>query len=172
MSRTLTRSLSKATGPAHSNKRIDDALQSIRSLLAEKHLAWHDTGRHPDCQFTSFIHSTQKIEPDLKQILDTRRKCRDWLFRNPPESVVSPSEWRDSVKSFGISDNRKQGDENSLRGLAGAYGIPINVIIVGASSHHTKTYNPENKPLDNEIWLIYLDLPNMRHYMSTLKNDE
>ena len=151
MSQALTRSRSKATGPAHQNKLIDDALQSIRPLLAGKHLEWHDKGRHPDCQFTSFIHATQKIVPELKQILDTRRKCRDWLFRNPPASVVSLSDWRDNVKSFGISDKRKQGDEHSLRGLAGAYGTRINVIIVETSSHRIQTYNPENKPHESEI---------------------
>lgn len=70
---------------------------------------------------------------------------------------------------FGTVDRRK-GDEHSLRGLAGSFVIHINVIIVSTTSSHIQHYKPPGTtPHTGEIWMIYLDLDNYRHYLSTTK---
>ena len=55
-----TRSRTQATLPSHPNDEIAHALLSIQPVLAQYELDWHDIGRHPDCQFTSFIHQRRK----------------------------------------------------------------------------------------------------------------
>ena len=55
-------------------------------------------------------------------------------------------------------------------GLPGAFTTRINVIIVTTSGHHIDHYNlPENIPHSEDVWLIYLDLEDTRHYLSTTK---
>ncbi len=73
--------------------------------------------------------------------------------------------------SFGFGDTkiRKQGNEHSLRGLAGVFSTRINVFVVTTSGHHIQQYNPpENIHHLQELWLIYMDLENTCHYLSTI----
>ena len=70
---------------------------------------------------------------------------------------------------YGVTNIRKQGNEHSLCGLTGAFSTRINVIVVTTSGHHIQQYNPpENIHHLQELWMIYMDLENMRHYLSTI----
>jgi hypothetical protein len=72
---------------------------------------------------------------------------------------------------FGYGDTkfRKQGNEHSLCGLSGAFSTRINVIVVTTSGHHIQQYNPPvNIQYPQELWLIYMDLENTCHYLSTI----
>ena len=159
-----TRSKIQGGPPLHQNVEIAHALHSIQHILDQHQLVWHDQGRHPDCQFTSFIHATKKTV----EILTVRRACRNWLLANPPPLVESVTAWCDRIKAFGLgTEKRKQGDEHSLRGLAGAFATSINVIIVTTLGYRTVQYNPpNNRPHSEVIWLIYLDLEHIRHITS------
>ncbi len=58
---------------------------------------------------------------------------------------------RDRIKDFDFgNEKRKQGDEHSLCGLAGAFGTRINVIIVTTSVYHTEQYNPPSNHTTSE----------------------
>jgi len=63
---------------------------------------------------------------------------------------------------FGFSDInfRKQGNEHSLRGLAGAFTTRINVIIVTTSGHHIVQHNPPDNATAFRGDLV--DLPGLR----------
>ena len=165
-SRPLTRALSQL----HSNEEIARALNSMQPLLHQHKLQWQDHGRHPDCQFTSFIHASKKTIPAMAEIMDVRRACKNWLLAHPPPLVVSLTDWHGQTNLFGYWDNnRKQGNEHSLRGLAGAFATRINVIVVMTTGYHIKQYNPpENIQHLQEVWLIFLDLENTLHYLSTI----
>ena len=154
----------------HANEKIAHALHSIQPLLDHHKLQWHDHGRNPDCQFTSFIHALQKTIPALEKIIEVRRACRNWLISNPPPGVESGSAWRDKILPFGYgTDLRKQGNDHSLRGLAGAFKTRINVIVITTSEHHIQQFNPpENTQHLQEVWLIYMNLENISHYLSTI----
>ena len=103
--------------------------------------------------------------------MTVRRGCKNWLLVHPSPLVGSITDWRDRLKPFGFgNEKRKQGDEHSLRGLAGAFATSINVIIVTTSGHHTVQYYPPDRPHSQVIWLIYLDLEHNRHYLSTTQN--
>ena len=144
----------------------------------------HDHGRHPDCQFTSFIHATKKTVPGLDDIMWVRRGCKNWLLNNPSPLVESDTDWRDQIKVFGFTKKeRKQGNEHSLCGLTGAFAPSINVIIVTTSGHRTVHYNPpNNRPYSHNpdihffeksvtvISLIYVVLEHTRQYLSTTQN--
>jgi hypothetical protein len=84
---------------------------------------------------------------------------------HPHPSVESESEWENQLKAFGFNnENRKQGNEHSLRGLEGAFKTRINLITVRTSEHRIEQYNPpENILHTEEIWLIYLDFAHTRH---------
>jgi hypothetical protein len=100
-----------------------------------------------------------------------RKVCKNWLLTHPPPLVVSGTDWRHQIMSFGFGETkiRKQGNEHSLCGLAGVFSTRINVIVVTTSGHHTQQYNPpENIQHLQELWLIYMDLENTRHYLSTI----
>ena len=166
-----TRSRARATLPLHPNEEFAHALLSIQPLLAQYELDWHDHGRHPDCQFASFIHAAKKTVPGLEDIMAVRRACKNWLLVHPPPLGESASDWPDRVNAFGfLNEERKQGDEHSLRGLAGAFATRINVIIVSTTGHRIVHYTPQkNSARSEDIWLIYLDLEHTRHYLSTTK---
>jgi hypothetical protein len=105
--------------------------------------------------------------------MDVRRACKNWLIANPPPLGESVKDWRDQTMPFGFGDEtiRKQGNEHSLRGLAGEFSTRINVLVVMTSGHHIKQYNPpENIQHLQEVWLIYMDLENTRHYLSTIQD--
>ena len=149
-----TRSQTRATWPSHPNKHTDAALQSIRHILDEHDLTWHDKGRDPDCQFTSFIHARENKEPAETLIQKCRQTCKKWLLEHPPQNdEFTKTEWQDIVLRFGYaSAKRKRGNEHSLRGLTGAYETRINVIIVTRTSNSTVQYNPPpNIPHTDEI---------------------
>jgi hypothetical protein len=80
----------------------------------------------------------------MEEIMAFRKACKNWLFAHPPPLVVSGTDWRHQIMSFGFGETkiRKQGNEHSLRGLAGAFSTRINVIVVTNSGHHTQQYNP------------------------------
>ena len=138
-----TRSQHQAILRIHPNEKIAQALHSIQHVLEQHKLQWHDHGRNPDCQFTSFIHASQKTIPALEKIIEVRRACRNWLISNPPPGVESGSAWRDKILPFGYgTDLRKQGNDHSLRGLAGAFKTRINVIVITTSEHHIQQFNP------------------------------
>jgi hypothetical protein len=70
---------------------------------------------------------------------------------------------------FGSIKIRKQGNAHSLRGLTGVFSTRINFIVVMTSGHHIQQYNPpENIQYLQEFRLIYMDLDNARHYLSTI----
>ena len=147
-----TRSKIQGGPPLHQNVEIAHALHSIQHILDQHQLVWHDQGRHPDCQFTSFIHATKKAVPGLDEIMAVRRACKNWLLVNPPPLVESVTDWFDRIKAFGFAtEKRKQGDEHSLRGLAGAFATSINVIIVTTLGHRTVQYNPPNNRPHSEV---------------------
>ena len=164
-----TRSQHQAILRIHPNEKIAQALHSIQHVLEQHKLQWHDHGRNPDCQFTSFIHASQKTIPALEKIIEVRRACRNWLISNPPPGVESGSAWRDKILPFGYgTDSRKAGNDHSLRGLAGAFKTRINVIAVMTTGHHIQHFNPpENIQHLDEVWLIYMNLENISHYLST-----
>ena len=70
--------------PLHPNEEIALSLHSIQPLLDQHQLQWHDYGRIPDCQFTSFIHASKKTVPALEVIMEVRRAVRNCLFVHPP----------------------------------------------------------------------------------------
>ena len=166
-----TRSRTQAILRLHPNEEVAHALHSIQPLLDQHKLQWHDHGQYPDCQFTSFIHASKKTIPDMEEIMAFRKACKNWLLAHPPLLVESGTDWRDQIMPFGFGATkiRKQGNEHSLRGLAGAFSTRINVIVVTTSGHHIQQYNPpENIQHLQELWLIYMDLENTRHYLSTI----
>jgi hypothetical protein len=61
------------------------ALPCIQHILDANRLTWSGVGHHADCQFASFIHASQQREPTWDLIIDTRRKCRNWLRLHPSE---------------------------------------------------------------------------------------
>ena len=71
-----TRSQTQATLPLHPNEEIAHALHCLQPLpsplLDKKELERHDHGRHPDCQFTSFIHETKRTLSALEDIIRVR----------------------------------------------------------------------------------------------------
>ena len=146
------------------NEEIVHTVHSIQNLLDQHHLVWHDYERHPDWQFTSFIHVTKKTVPGLDDIMGVRRGCKKLILNNPSPLVESDTDWRDQIKVFGFTkETRKQGNEYSLCGLTGTFATSINVIIVTTSGHHTVQYNPPNNHSYSQvIWLIYLDLEHTR----------
>jgi hypothetical protein len=78
--------------------------------------------------------------------------------------------WQDSLKAFGFGNikTRKSGDGDSLRGLTGGFKTRINVIVVMTTGHHIQHFNPpENIQHLDEVWLIYMNLENISHYLST-----
>ena len=166
----LTRAQHQAILRIHANEKIAHALHSIQPLLEQHKLQWHDHGRNPDCQFTSFIHASQKTIPLEEDILLVRRTCKSWLSANPPSHVESMTAWHDNIKAFGFGNIkiRKQGDDDSLCGLAGVFKTRINVIVVMTTGHHIQHFNPpENIQHLDEVWLIYMNLENISHYLST-----
>jgi hypothetical protein len=64
--------------PTHPDKHVA-ALQSLHPILQD--LMVHDKGRDPDCQFTSFIHANENIEPAETLTRECRRKCTEWLIK-------------------------------------------------------------------------------------------
>ena len=150
-----TRSRTQAILQQHPNVEIAHALHSIQPLLDQHQLQRHDYGQSPDCQFTSFIDASKKTIPALEDIMSVRRSCRNWLLAHPPPLVESATDWRNQTMPFGFGDIniRKQGNEHSLRGLAGAFSTRVNVIVVMTSGHHIKQYNPpENTQHLQEVW--------------------
>ena len=142
---TLTRSRSQAISQLHPNKEIASALHSILPLLEQHQLQWHDIGRNPDCQFTSFIHTSQKTDPNLDKIMEVRRAVRNWLYVHPPPFVESESAWIDQNKAFGFAtEQRKQGNQHSLRAMASCFSTRINLITVSTSGHHIQEYVPSD----------------------------
>ena len=120
------------------------ALPCIQHILDANRLTWSDVGHHPDCQCASFIHASQQQEPTWDLIMDTRRKYRNWLRRNPPHDFF-PEAWTKRCNEYSIfnpglvTTKRREGDEHTLRGLAGVYQCRINIIVVSSNHHHTKT---------------------------------
>ena len=126
---------------------------------------------HPNEEIAHALHSIQPLLDQHKLHMAFRKACKNWLLAHPPPLVVSATDWRHQIMSFGFGETkiRKQGNEHSLRGLAGAFSTRINVIVVTTSGHHIQQYNPpENIQHLQELWLIYMDLENTRHYLSTI----
>jgi len=102
------------------------ALPCIQHKLDAKRLPWSDVGLHPDRPFACFIHSSQQQEPTRELIIDTRRKCRSWLRLNPPDNFF-PEAWTERCNEYSIfkpgllTTKRREGDQHTLRGLAGVY---------------------------------------------------
>jgi hypothetical protein len=166
----LTRSRSQAISQLHPNEEIASALHSILPLLALHQLRWHDIGRYPECQFTSFIHASQESDPNLDKIMEVRRAVRNWLYAHRP-SFESESAWIVQNKAFGFAtEQRKQGNEHSLRALASCFSTRINLTTVSNSGNHIQEYVPiDNIQHKKEIWLLYINFEHTRHYLSTTK---
>jgi hypothetical protein len=120
------------------------ALPCIQRILDANHLTWPDVGHHPDCPFAIFIHASQQHEPTRDLIIDTRRKCRTWLRFKPPDDLFREA-WTKRCNEYSIfkpglvTNKRREGDDHTLRGLAGVYQCRINIIVVSSNHHHTKT---------------------------------
>ncbi len=58
------------------------------------------------------IHVSKKIIPDMEEIMSFRKVCKNWLFTHPPPLVVSGTDWRHQIMSFGFGETkiRKQGN--------------------------------------------------------------
>ena len=120
------------------------ALPCIQHILDANRLTWPDVRHHPDCQFASFIHASQQQEPTWDLIIDTRRKCRNWLRLDPSDDFF-PEAWTKRCNEYSIfkpglvTTKRREGDEHTVRSLAGAYQCRINIVVVSSNHHHTKT---------------------------------
>jgi hypothetical protein len=139
-----TRSRTQTVLRVHPNEEVAHTLHSIQPLLEQHKLQSHDHGQHPDCQFTSFIHVSKKTIPDMEEIMSFRKACKNWLIGHPTPLVESRPDWRNQIMLFGYRDPkfRKQGNEHSLCGLAGAFSTRINAIVFTTSGHHIQEYNP------------------------------
>jgi hypothetical protein len=84
-----TRSWSFTAPATLPNEQAVAALPCIQHILDANRLTWSDVGHHPDGQFASFIHASQRQEPNGDLIIDTRRKCRSWLRLKPPRRSLS-----------------------------------------------------------------------------------
>ena len=118
-------------------------LPCIQHILDANRLTWSDVGLHPDCPFASFIHASQQQEPTWDLIIDTRRKCRSWLRRNPPHDFFPEACTKrcNEYSTFNpglVANKRREGDEPTVRGLAGVCQCRINIIVVSSNHHHTK----------------------------------
>jgi hypothetical protein len=165
----LTRSVSQVISQLHPNEDIARALHSILPLLTQHQLQWHDFGRNPDCQFVSFIHSSEEKVPEHEQIMQVRRAVRSWLLSHQLSLVDSATEWRDKVKAFGFATElRRQGNEHSLCTMAACFTTRINLITVSTSGHHIQEYC-DNIQTTKEIWILYMNLEHTHHYLSTTK---
>ncbi len=124
-----------------------------------------------------WLHPNEEVVHALHhyhvQIMSFRKASKNWLISHPSPLVESRPDWRNQIMLFGYRDPkfRKQGNEHSLCGLAGAFSTRINVIVVTTSGHHIQQYNPPgNTHHTQELCLIYMDLENTRHYLSTTPN--
>jgi hypothetical protein len=136
-------------------------LPCIQHILDANRLTWSDVGHHPDCLFASFMPSQQQ-GPTWDLIIDTQRKCRNWLRLTPPGDLF-PEAWTKRCNEYSIfnpgrlvTTKRREGDEHTLRGLAGVYQCRLNIIVVSSNHHHTKKIPPPNTPSLGKIWLIFL----------------
>ena len=137
--------MSQAILQLHPNEEIARALHSILPLLAQHQLQWHDFGRNPDCQFSIFLHASQGTVPDLEVIMEVRRAVRNWLYVHPPPFVESESTWIDQNKAFDFAtEQRKQGNQHSLRAMPSCFSTRINLITVSTSGHHIQEYVPSD----------------------------
>jgi hypothetical protein len=129
------------------NEQAVAALPCIQHILDANRLTSPDVGLHPDCLFASFIHASQQQEPTCDLITDTRRKCRTELWLDTPD-VFFPEAWTKRCNEYSIfkpglvTTERREGNEHTLRGLAGVYQCRMNIIVVSSNNHHAKTYNP------------------------------
>jgi hypothetical protein len=111
------------------------ALPCIQHTLDANRLTWSDVRLHPDRPFASFIHASPQQEPTWDLIIDTRRKCRKRLRLNSPDDCF-PEAWTKRCNEYSIfkpglvTTKRREGDEHTLRGLAGVYQFRINIIVV------------------------------------------
>ncbi len=148
---SVARRLRNAPGPVADgagdlpNEKDVAALPCIQHILDANRLTWSDVGHHPDCQFASFIHASQQHEPTRDQIIDTRRKFRNWLRLDPPDDLF-PEAWTKRCNEYSIfkpglvtTKRRECMNEHTLRGLAGVYQCRINIILVSSNHHHTNT---------------------------------
>ena len=70
------------------NEQAVAALPSIQHVPDVNRLTCSAIGHHPDCQFASFIHASQQQEPTRDLLIDTRRKCRNWLHSSVGEKML------------------------------------------------------------------------------------
>jgi hypothetical protein len=161
------------------------ALPCIQHILDANRLAWSHVGHHPDCQMASVIHGSQQQEATCDLIIDTRRKCRNWLRLRPPDDFF-PEAWtkrcnEHSIFNAGLVANKRTHltrsctrismkiassmptREYTLRGLAPVYQFRINLILVASKHHDTKTCNgPRSPRCGGEMWLILLNFQGYR----------
>ena len=141
------------------------------STLDAHRLTWSDAGHHPDCPFASFIHASQQQEPTWDPIIDTRRKCRSWLRSNSPdyffpEACTKRCNEYSIFKPGLLTTKRREGDEHTLRGLAGVYQCRINILVVSSNHHHTKTTPLPSR--NNHLVTVSLISPMFKATLSTI----
>jgi hypothetical protein len=78
----------------------DGSVGSLQLEVDGQHLMTN-VGHHPDCQFLCFIHTSQQQEPTWDLIIDTRRKCRNWLQLHPPDDFF-PEAWTKRCHEYSI----------------------------------------------------------------------
>ena len=115
------------------------ALPCIQRIVDANRLTWSDVGHLPDCQFASFIHASQQQEPSG----DQHRHAKEMQV-NPPDRFF-PEAWTKICNEYFmfnpglVTNTRREGDEHTLRGLAGVYKCRIKIIVVSSNNHHTQT---------------------------------
>jgi hypothetical protein len=125
------------------NEEVVAALPCIQHILDANRRTWPDVGHHVDCPFASFIHASQQQEPTRDPIIDTPEKW-SCLRLNPPDDFF-PETWTKRCNEYSIfkpglvTTKKREGDEHTLRGLAGVYQCRINIIVVSSNPQHTKT---------------------------------
>ena len=148
------------------------ALPCIQLVFDATRITWSDVGLyHPDCPFACFIHASPQQEPTWDLIINTPRKCRSWLGLNPPDDFF-PEAWTKRSNEYSIfnpglvANKRREGDEHTLRGLAGVHQFRINIIVVSSNHHHAKTIPLPSR--NNHLVTFSLISPMFKATLSTI----
>jgi hypothetical protein len=75
---------------------------------------------------------------EIQELASLRLQPPDDFF---PEACTKRCNEYSTFKPGQVTTKRREGDEHTLRGLAGVYQFRINLTAVSSNYHHTKTYN-------------------------------
>jgi hypothetical protein len=60
-------------------------------------------------------------------------------------------QWIFHLQTDASDHQENEGDEHTLRGLAGVYQCRMNIIVVSSNRHHTKTIPPQQEQSSSDI---------------------